>query len=120
MEGPRNRAQQLGTLPPEESRNERENMVISILDQQQEKGFRIMCRLCCKAGKQCSCTDSTANYESGGFYDQCKLMEGDKSRSGACTTFSMLPPSAWPPESGTPFLSRTSCWRWTPGEIPDS
>ena len=59
-----------------------------------ERGFRIMCRLCCKAGKQCSWTDSTTNYGSGKPCKQCEPMEKDKQRRGACTTFSRLPPSA--------------------------
>lgn len=60
-----------------------------------ERGFRIMCRLCCKAGKRCSWADSTANYGSGKPCGRCEQMDkDDKQRAGACTTFSRLPPFA--------------------------
>ena len=59
-----------------------------------ERGFRIMCRLCCKSGKRCSWTDSTAGYGSGKPCKQCEPTHNDKQRGGTCTTFSRLPPFA--------------------------
>ncbi|KAL2105938.1 hypothetical protein VUR80DRAFT_7525 [Thermomyces stellatus] len=61
-----------------------------------ERGFRIMCRLCCKAGKKCSWTDSTQNYASGRPCEECIPFEADKQRYGACTTFSTQPVTAFP------------------------
>lgn len=60
-----------------------------------ERSFRIMCRLCCKAGKRCSWADSTANYGTGKPCMGCEQLDkNDKQRAGACTTFSRLPPFA--------------------------
>ena len=61
----------------------------------EERGFRIMCRLCVKGGKKCSWVDSTADYNSGRPCPECLRFENDGSeRFGACTTYSQLPLTA--------------------------
>ncbi|MBE3045665.1 hypothetical protein IMZ48_24585, partial [Candidatus Bathyarchaeota archaeon] len=62
-----------------------------------QRGFRVMCRLCTKAGRRCSWADSTVDYGTGRPCSGCELFQGTDRKpgknAGACTTFSMDPPT---------------------------